>query len=291
MAPRLRPFSFAALLGVASVIIARTTWSQTPNPPQFTFEAMIVELTEDPDEDLNLVRVLGIARNTSHPWPAIGDENAKRSLLDPRPGNTLHSDTIRFLEWTISAAQFQTVLGALEQRPGTRISTARITSLNGQRAKFADFKERFDALSVGRPSSLGSNSMIEVLPQSTGQDAVSITVTPTIKTFVGYAVIPHKFLWAYEGPPLNPGAHAQRAPMLPPDRTMPVFRERQLVTTATVHNGETIVLSLPVSEASKPKNKIPFLGDLPIAGRLVRNQAKSMRTETVLVFITPVVVR
>jgi type II secretory pathway component GspD/PulD (secretin) len=271
--------SFAALLGPMIIAFACTAWSQESNSTQCTIESTIVELVEDSEADLHLLRLLGVARNTL----AIEDENAKKSVFNSQPGPTL--------EWIINLSQLRAIMTALEQRPTARITISpRATTLNRRRAKFADFKETFSPIySAGSIPSTRHYS-VEILPHVLAGNSISMTITPIVKTFVGYD-LEQRTIWAYEGPPRNPGAHFERAPSLTSRPPKPIFREQQFVTTATVQKDETVVLSLPLPEASKAQNKIPLLADLPIAGRLVPNETKPKpQTKTLLVFVTPALV-
>lgn len=68
---------------------------------------------------------------------------------------------------------------------------------------------------------------------------------------------------------------------------MPVFRT---ITTgnisATVQDGQTVVLAgLVTSKKTKTEDKIPLLGDLPIAGRLFRTEGSNTVKEAVIIMV------
>src|SRR6185436_8483838 len=72
---------------------------------------------------------------------------------------------------------------------------------------------------------------------------------------------------------------------------LPIFRLRQVVTTAIVWDGQTIVLGGLISEnVTKTKDKVPLLGDLPIAGRLFRSESALTRKKNLLVSVTPTII-
>jgi general secretion pathway protein D len=72
---------------------------------------------------------------------------------------------------------------------------------------------------------------------------------------------------------------------------LPIFRLRQLVTTAIVWDGQTVVLGGLIAESvTKTKDKVPLLGDLPIAGRLFRSESSSTRKKNLLIFVTPTII-
>lgn len=68
----------------------------------------------------------------------------------------------------------------------------------------------------------------------------------------------------------------------------PVIDKREAETTLLIKNGVTVVLGgLRKKNVTKQVNKIPFLGDLPIAGPLFRFKAEKTVFSEIVVFITP----
>jgi type IV pilus assembly protein PilQ len=62
-------------------------------------------------------------------------------------------------------------------------------------------------------------------------------------------------------------------------------------TQALVENGGTVVIGgVYELEETNSENKVPFFGDLPIIGNLFKNNAKSIKKNELLVFITPKIV-
>ncbi len=71
----------------------------------------------------------------------------------------------------------------------------------------------------------------------------------------------------------------------------PVVDRRETDTTLIVKNGQTIVMGgLRKKEVSKQLNKIPLLGDLPLAGALFRFKGEQMVNSELIVFVTPWIV-
>jgi type IV pilus secretin PilQ/predicted competence protein len=71
----------------------------------------------------------------------------------------------------------------------------------------------------------------------------------------------------------------------------PVVDRREADTTLIVRNGQTVVLGgLRKKEAIKQINKIPLLGDLPLAGALFRFKGEETVNSELIVFITPWIV-
>ncbi|PIE41379.1 MAG: hypothetical protein CSA49_03775 [Gammaproteobacteria bacterium] len=72
---------------------------------------------------------------------------------------------------------------------------------------------------------------------------------------------------------------------------VPVISKNEIETSVIVDNGQTVVLGgVFSSEESNATLKTPFLGDLPIIGRLFRKELESSKKTELLVFITPKVV-
>lgn len=68
--------------------------------------------------------------------------------------------------------------------------------------------------------------------------------------------------------------------------------KRNAQTKVTVQNGQTIVIGgLNRDQEIEAKSRIPLLGDLPIIGWLFRNNSTSKTKTSLMVFITPHVVR
>ncbi len=71
----------------------------------------------------------------------------------------------------------------------------------------------------------------------------------------------------------------------------PVVDRREADTKLLIGNGRTVVLGgLRKKEATKQVNKIPVLGDLPLAGPLFRFKGEDTINSELLVFITPQIV-
>ena len=65
----------------------------------------------------------------------------------------------------------------------------------------------------------------------------------------------------------------------------------EVTSNVLVDNGQTIVLGGIYSENSTVSaTKVPFLGDLPLAGRLFRNDSVTNDKQELLVFITPKII-
>jgi general secretion pathway protein D len=72
---------------------------------------------------------------------------------------------------------------------------------------------------------------------------------------------------------------------------LPEFTVRQVASSVNVWDGQTVVLGGLLSESvATIKDKVPLLGDLPIAGALFRNESKTTMKKNLLIFVTPVLI-
>ncbi|AIE85990.1 general secretion pathway protein D [Fimbriimonas ginsengisoli Gsoil 348] len=72
----------------------------------------------------------------------------------------------------------------------------------------------------------------------------------------------------------------------------PIINHRQASTTASVKDGETIVLGGIIRATTNlTENKVPILGDIPLLGNLFRSTNRSRGQTELLVLLTPRIVR
>jgi type IV pilus assembly protein PilQ len=107
---------------------------------------------------------------------------------------------------------------------------------------------------------------LEVTPHLTRDEMVRVNLKPTFSVVTGEVVV---------------GAYQMQLPQ-------PVVDKREADTTLLVKNGQTVVLGgLRKREVTKQKNKVPFFGDLPLAGALFRFEGEDTTTSELVVFVTP----
>ena len=67
---------------------------------------------------------------------------------------------------------------------------------------------------------------------------------------------------------------------------------RDIDTTLVLNDGETAILGgLMIEKENLNENKIPFLGDIPVLGRLFKGSVSEKQKQNLLVFITPQILR
>jgi Flp pilus assembly secretin CpaC len=74
--------------------------------------------------------------------------------------------------------------------------------------------------------------------------------------------------------------------------TSPIFDRRFITTEASVPSGYTLVLGgLDSDVIAKTYTKVPGLGDLPGIGSLFRSNSKDHTRDTILIFVTPTILK
>ena len=132
--------------------------------------------------------------------------------------------------------------------------------------------------------------VLDVVPYVSADGfTIQMTIIPTIKDFEGYDLENARLFTAQAqsvgGGTGNPGNSLSQITPLP------IFRLRQVVTSAVVWDGQTVVLGgLLLDETTKFKDKVPFLGDLPLVGRLFRSESSQGKKTSLVIFVTPTII-
>ena len=67
----------------------------------------------------------------------------------------------------------------------------------------------------------------------------------------------------------------------------PIFSVREVKTRVTIWDGATVVMGgLTREEVKVVDDKVPFLGDIPLLGRLFRSKGESFQKRNLLIFVT-----
>jgi Flp pilus assembly secretin CpaC/tetratricopeptide (TPR) repeat protein len=213
--------------------------------------------------------------------------------------------------------QFRVVIRALEQRSGVDVLSApRITTLSGRQAKIEMTEIRFIVMGqafgaagggLGAPGGIGGigqtvsapgatisqfdaqpvplGPSLDVIPYVSADGySIQMTIIPTIIEFLGYDEETARRFVPIAQTAVGTTIGTPLVAQLP----LPIFRSRQIVTSAIVWDGQTIVVGGLISEdVSRTRDKVPVLGDLPLFGRLFRSESMSTSKKNLVVFITP----
>lgn len=207
--------------------------------------------------------------------------------------------------------QFRVVLKALENRDGIDLlNEGQVTTLSGRQAQIQVSEVKTIVTGIdnqqgnqgGTTSSTGGGTVnqaaaatfvqpttspvplgpvIDVLPTVSADGyTIQMTIIPTLTEFVGYDLATA----ATFVPTAITGTGQSINSVLP----LPIFRVRQLTTSCSVWDGQTIVLGGLISDnVVKIKDKVPFLGDLPLMGKLFTSESSQTTKKNLVIFVTP----
>jgi general secretion pathway protein D len=214
--------------------------------------------------------------------------------------------------------QFQVVLRALSQKKGIDlVSAPKVTTKSGSTAKIEIVREfrypsQFDPPQL---SATTGSTYAPVVPNSpsaweTKNTGITLEVEPTvgadsytIELRLAPRVIEFDGFINY-GNPINAtvaqaflvGGGANAVSILGPSFTFeatpntinqPVFSTREVETQVSVYDGQTVVMGgLMREDVQKVQDKVPLLGDIPLAGRLFRTNVEQHIKRNLLMFVT-----
>lgn len=215
--------------------------------------------------------------------------------------------------------QFRVVVRALEQRQGVNLMSApKVTTLSARQAQVKAVRVRYviTDLDLNQTSGGGGGAtttgtttggggvgstvqplaepfelgpVLDVIPYvSADGHTIQMTIIPTIKEFEGYDL---ENAQLFQAQAQSVGGGATVGNPLSQITPLPIFRLRQVVTSAIVWDGQTVVLGgLLLDETTKTKDKVPFLGDMPLLGRLFRSESSSGKKTSLVIFVTPTII-
>jgi len=249
--------------------------------------------------------------------------NSIDSLIAGQAGlSTAPAPGIFSIAGIFSEPQFQLVIRALNQKKGVDLMSApKVTTKSGVKATVKIVNEfiyptQYQAPQIPQSTSNSAGGAAALIPPTitpsfpssfTKQDlGVTLDAKPTIGPD-GYTidlelnprVVDFDGFINY-GSPINsvgylPITQTGRIVDTPYAQTLttnvinqPVFSCREVNTFVTVWDGQTVALGGLIREdVQKMQDKIPFLGDVPLAGRLFRSEADRKVKKNLVIFVTP----
>jgi len=251
--------------------------------------------------------------------PSASDGNLTSGLRNSYSDanrNSTQIPTLATVTGIMTNPQFRVAINALEQREGVDLLSApKVMTLSGRQAQIvtADVRTIVTGVDLSQTSSGGSGNNasgisnggggvaptlnyqtqtipfgpeLNVLPYvSADEVSIQMTIIPVVTDFVGYD---------------SPGAFVPQAQSvagnnigipLTAQLPLPRLRSRQVVTSAIVWDGQTVVLGgLIAEDTRKQRDKVPVLGDLPLLGRLFTSESSATVKKNLLIFVTPTIV-
>jgi general secretion pathway protein D len=239
-------------------------------PRQVHIAAMITEVNRD------VVTRLGIDWSGSGESPGLGQTGVPVVVGEPRPlGTTTGLIPARGLQVgkiQRSFLQWSGNIHALEEQGKARIlSNPSVTTLDGRQTALHTGDTYYYEVAVAAATTGGIVKDIRtfdvgvsliVNPHINNNDEITLTIVPSVASLRGTTQF-----------------------------ALPVVTERTVVTTVRVKNGQTAVIAGLVSDSDQDTvKKIPFLGDIPIAGELFRSRERHPLHQEILIFVTPTIV-
>ncbi len=224
--------------------------------------------------------------------------------------NEQNAPAIATITGLLTDPQFRTVIQALEQRDGTEVLTAPdVTTESGRQAQMqaVDIQQIVTSSGLttgGTTAATGTTGgtvagastpafnpgtttfsfgpELDVVPYVTAdENAVQMALIPSITDFIGYD---------------NPGQFVPQA-AVPTGGTitsvlpLPHFRLRQVVTSVTVWDTQTVALGGMLTDSiTSTKDQVPLLGGLPLIGTLFRSESTLKTKKNLMIFVTATIV-
>ena len=257
------------------------------------------------------------ANGTMSASPATIAPSATDGLLTGGLRNSVGSSSVpavATITGILTDPQFRVVIKAIEQRSGSDVLSApKVTTLSGRQAHISVIDQvtlvtgvnvqQTGSGSSGTALTTGNGAVasaityttqsapfgpvLDVLPTlSSDGYSIQMVLIPTITEFVGYDN-PGQFVTQAQSVGGSSSSGNTLIGVLP----LPRMRVRQVVTTCSVWDGQTVVLGGLISEnVQKIKDKVPLLGDIPYIGRLFRSESSSTTKKNLMVFVTPTLI-
>lgn len=174
----------------------------------------------------------------------------------------------------LSFQELQMMLELLESSGNSKLlSDPRVTTLDNQRASINVETEVTvivptvttgvqGALATEQAQKITISINLNVLPHVHKNGDITMAVEPIVEAITGYSG---------------------------PDKDQPIISRRSAETQVRVNNGETIAIGGLIKEdVRQTTKKVPFLGDIPILGRLLfTSSSNETEKSDLLIFITP----
>jgi MSHA type pilus biogenesis protein MshL len=171
------------------------------------------------------------------------------------------------------------------------LSSPRISVLNNQSAllkvveNYVYFTVKADTTTTANvgttvtytttPQTVSVGLVMGVTPQISADDSVVLNIRPTI-TSIGREI-----------PDPNPDLRKNGI-----ENLVPMIRTREIESVMRVSNGQIAVLGgLMEDRINHRNNRLPLLGEIPIAGELFNNRNNQAQKTELVIFLRPVVIR
>ncbi|MGD0651126.1 MAG: tetratricopeptide repeat protein [Verrucomicrobiia bacterium] len=233
--------------------------------------------------------------------------NAIDSLLAAQGFGTVTTpqSQIATIRGILTNPQFELIIKALSQKKGADLLSApKVTTVSGQQAQVRIAQEFIYPTAytpptavAGTAGSVGGASPIAVTPSipstfSSREVGVLLNVIPTVGAdgyTINLSLIPQvtEFLGFIEYGGNEALASGTTVVNVFNSIKQPLFSTRALATSIVIWDGQTVVLGGLIREDVQTINdKVPFLGDIPMLGRLFQNKTTQKTKRNLLIFVS-----
>ena len=112
---------------------------------------------------------------------------------------------------------------------------------------------------------------------------IDLSLSPEVVEFDGFVNYGSPII----GPSYNALTGIQPFVITPNVINQPIFSVRKVTTSVSIWDGQTVALGGLIREdVQKVNDKVPILGDMPLAGRLFRSNVDQKIKKNLIVFVT-----
>ena len=248
--------------------------------------------------------------------PASSDTLLTQGLRNGGVGNLPTPPAVATITGILTDPQFRVVIHALDQRTGADLlNQADVTTESGRQAHFevSDIQTIVTGVattsgttalgtgvgtagtaatvasgpSISYPTgSFPFGTTLDVIPYVSADGyTIQMAILPTVTEFLGYDD-PGKFI-----PQVQAVSGTSVGIPLVGQLPLPRERVRQVTTSVTVWDGQTVVLGGLITETvERLKDQVPVLGSLPLVGRLFRSEQSASVKNNLIIFVTPTII-
>jgi type II secretion system protein D len=246
-------------------------------PKQVHITAMVTEINRDDVSRIGIDWGQSTGRSLGETGVPFIIGEPLENEIDPNTGKVKEPDVLVMRPLNVGRIlrtdfQLDAVLRALEQKGRARIlSNPSVTTLDGRQTSLHTGQTIYYQVAIAAATTGGIITdtrtidvgvLLSVNPRVNENNEITMTISPTISSLVGTTA-------------------AQ----------LPVVATRTVITTVRIKSGETAVLAGLVTDQEQVTiKKVPFLGNLPIAGELFKHVEKRPQHTEIMVFVTPTIV-
>jgi type IV pilus assembly protein PilQ len=208
--------------------------------------------------------------------------NTRFGASNATPPTTATSTTTGFSYGTINASQLQATLAALSTHQNTRtLSNPRVVTLDNEKVTF-NVGVQYPMPQYTFNSSTGQQQISGYTFTPIG---INFEVTPHVNNAGWITLDIHPDISAIEGQVVLQQANAGTGN---PIVQIPELSDRAIQTKVMVENGKTLVVAGLISDTKVVNlSKVPFLGDIPLLGKLFTSNNTTVQRTELLIFLTP----